>query len=114
MSDVQEEARRQLQTVRRDFEARLPGMIEEIACAWETAKTASDQERTLKALIHLVHSFAGNAGFFGLTEIGRSASKLEETLAPIVGTRLNAENICEIHQFVGALQTAAGACQNTG
>src|SRR5712691_9055849 len=83
MSDVREEAQRQLNAVRHDFEARLGGMIEEIACAWHVARTASDQAVTMKSLVDQVHRLAGNAGFFGLTKVSHKASELEQALQRI-------------------------------
>ena len=79
MSTVHDEALRQLDIVRRDFEARLDDMIGEITGAWEAARSTSDPAK-LTALVQLVHRLAGNAGFFGLHGVSQSASALEQAL----------------------------------
>jgi HPt (histidine-containing phosphotransfer) domain-containing protein len=79
MSAVHDEVLRQLEIVRRDFEARLDGMIGEITGAWEAARSTSDPAK-LMALVQLVHRLAGNAGFFGMHGVSQSASALEQAL----------------------------------
>ena len=75
MSDVREEAQRQLNAVRHDFEARLGDMIEDIVCAWQAVQSAPDLAR-LKKLTELLHSLSGNAGFFGLQKVSSTAAAL--------------------------------------
>src|SRR5216683_77614 len=102
MSDVREEAQRQLNAVRQDFEARLSGMIEEIACAWHVARTASDQTAAMKSLMDQVHRLAGNAGFFGLTKISYKASELEQALQRIID-RPDDDNVLDADRLVRML-----------
>jgi HPt (histidine-containing phosphotransfer) domain-containing protein len=107
MSDVREEAQRQLNAVRQDFEGRLGGMTEEIACAWHVARTATDQAAAMKSLVDQVHRLAGNAGFFGLTKISRNASELEQALQRITdqaddNTILDADRLVRMLQMHSA------------
>ncbi len=104
MSDVRKEAERQLEAVRRDFEGRLGNMLEEIELAWNSVQTTSDLVLTLKALTEQVHRLAGNAGFFGLTNVSRSASKLEQALERAAHGVLNEEGFHELNQLVEFLK----------
>ncbi len=104
MSDVREEAQRQLDAVRCDFEARLGSMLEEIEFAWNSVRTASDLVSTLQSLTELVHRLAGNAGFFGLTKVSRNASELEQALECAANAGLNEDRFHEINQLVEMLQ----------
>ncbi len=78
MIDLREEAQRQLEEVRRDFEARLGDMIEEVAQAWEIAKTVTEPTVPINRVLDLAHRLAGNAGFFGLRQVASRASELEQ------------------------------------
>ncbi len=80
MTDVGEESLRQLDAVRRDFEVRIGGMMDEIVLAWEAAKGAPDRTVAMTGLINLVHRLAGNAGFFGFNMVSRAATSLEVAL----------------------------------
>jgi HPt (histidine-containing phosphotransfer) domain-containing protein len=102
-TDAREEAERQLDRIRRDFEARLDGMIEEIACAWHAARAATDQVAATKSLIARVHRLAGNAGFFGLTKISRNASELEQALERII-ERPDDACVLDLDRLVRTLQ----------
>lgn len=102
-TDAREEAERQLDRIRRDFEARLNGMIEEIACAWHAARAATDQVAAMNSLTEQVQRLAGNAAFFGLTKVSRDASELEEILKRIANQPDDA-GLIEANNLVGALQ----------
>ncbi len=105
MSDVHEEARRQLDAVRQDFQARLGSMIDEIVVAWDTARGSSDQIAGMKNLAEFVHRLAGNAGFFGFTEVSHAATNLEVALDQRLAERtLDGSDIQHLSRLVGTLQ----------
>jgi HPt (histidine-containing phosphotransfer) domain-containing protein len=112
MSDVREEAQRQMDTVRHEFEARLSDMIEEIAQAWEAVKSRPNLAR-LRKLAELTHSLAGNAGFFGLQEVSRIASALEQSVDHWIdhGTLSNAA-VFELNRLVQVLRMRAPGCSS--
>ncbi len=112
MSDLREQAQHQLDAVRRDFEARLGGIVDEIVDAWNTARAASDEAAVLESLAQLVHRLAGNAGFFGLKEVSRTASDLESALErQIAAASRDGNDLREVGRLVRNLQTlSAGGC----
>ena len=115
MSDTLEEAQRQLNAVRRDFEARLGSMVDEIVLAWEAAKGSSDQTVRMRNLIELVHRLAGNAGFFGFHEVSRTAMNLETALdRRLAATAFDRNDIQDLSRLVRTLQTQSGACTSDG
>ena len=107
MNDVREEAQRQLEEVRRDFASRVGDMVEEIVCAWKTAQAASDPVSSLGSMTELVHQLAGNAGFFGLVDISRSASELEQRLDRLGIQTLSEAEVGETHRLVQILRIHA-------
>jgi len=105
VSDVREEARRQLDAVRQDFQARLGSMIEEIVVAWEAARGSSDQIAGMKSLVEFVHRLAGNAGFFGFNEVSRAAMNLEAVLDQrLAAATLDGSEVQHLSRLVGALR----------
>ena len=111
MSDVREEARRQLEAVRQDFQARLGSMIKEIVVAWEAARGSSDQIAGTKSLVEFVHRLAGNAGFFGFNEVSRAATNLEAALDQRLAARtLDGSDIQHLSRLVRALQGQFDVC----
>jgi len=111
MSDVHEEARRQLDAVRQDFQARLGSMIDEIVAAWDAARGSSNQIAGMKNLAEFVHRLAGNAGFFGFTGVSRAATKLEAALDQRLAARtLDGSDIQHLSRLVGALQGQFDVC----
>ena len=111
MSEVRAEARRQLDAVRQDFQARLGSMIDEIVAAWDAARASSDQIAGMKNLVVCVHRLAGNAGFFGFNEISRAATNLEAALDQRLAARtLDGSDIQRLSRLVGALQGQLDVC----
>ena len=79
MTAVCTEAERQLAAVRCDFQSQLCDMFKEIAGAWNDGQAAADPA-ALGRVVELLHRLAGNAGFFGLAEVSRTASLLEQAI----------------------------------
>ena len=114
MNDVHEEAQRQLNAVRRDFEVRLGDMIEDIVCAWEAARSAPDLAR-LRKLTELLHSLSGNAGFFRLQEVSGTASALEQMVDRWVDSgTINKVAIIEMNRLMQILRACAAPCDGKG
>lgn len=82
MGDIPQDIQARLQALRDDFAAQLPQRIGAIEHAWLTRADATPDE--LHELYRKVHSLAGAAGTFGMSDLSDQARRVEDDLRPLL------------------------------
>ncbi len=70
----------QIKALRDEYEAKLPGRLEELEAAFKRLPPdgdAGESRHELQNLMALAHKLSGSAGTFGLMVLGEAAEKLE-------------------------------------
>lgn len=82
MGDIPQDIQARLQALRDDFAAQLPQRIGAIEDAWLTRAAATPD--ALHELYRKVHSLAGAAGTFGMSDLSDQARRVEDDLRPLL------------------------------
>ncbi len=80
MTGPEQQLQDQLKALRAEYEAQLPGRLDELDAAFSGMPTdarAEDSRQALETLYALSHKLTGSAGTFGFMAIGEAAKRLE-------------------------------------
>jgi len=120
MTDVDLEARHQIEALQELFRPHLADRVREIEAAWEAVQAGGGTgghpggEPPLRRFYRLAHSLAGTAGSFGYPAVGTAARDLERHLKELVpadgaATPTTIPSGAEIRPLLAALAQAAQA-----
>jgi chemotaxis protein histidine kinase CheA len=100
--------RRQLEALRREYEAELPEKLTLIARAVAALGRREWSSAELQELHHLVHRLAGSSAIWGFTALSRTAGELEVlVLAALEGSRPSTPELSgEVRRLLDLLQHA--------
>jgi HPt (histidine-containing phosphotransfer) domain-containing protein len=71
--------------LQRDWQSQLPQRLREIRAGLDACLAAPGDEAALVELHRMLHSIAGSAASFGMTELGQHAAQAEYLLDPLMG-----------------------------
>ena len=110
MAELGPEHRRQLDALRRAYEAELPGKVTTIARAAASLGRAEGEEG-VQQLYQLVHRLAGSSAIWGFSAVSRAAAELEQVvLAALEGQPAHRERRkSEVRRLIGDLRRAVRA-----
>jgi chemotaxis protein histidine kinase CheA len=77
---INQSVQRELDTLRREYEAQLGQRVAEVTTAWHAAARAPDRIAATRETAQLAHALAGTSSVLGLMNVGRAATALEEAL----------------------------------
>jgi len=80
MTGPNPELQNQIKALRDEYEAKLPGRLDELDAAFKDLPPDTppgDSRQALETLMGLAHKLAGSAGTFGFMAVGDAAEQLE-------------------------------------
>lgn len=111
MTEPNQDFEEKLKALRDEFEARLPGRIEELDAAFAklSPEDSAESGEALENLMALAHKLSGSAGTFGFMALGVAGEKLENTCQACLDQPggLAAEGHGELAGLLAAVQDAA-------
>jgi HPt (histidine-containing phosphotransfer) domain-containing protein len=111
--ELNETQRRQLEALRREYEAELPEKVTLIARAVSALGLRAWSSGELQELHHLVHRLAGSSAIWGFTALSKAAGDLEVlVLSALDGSRASTPELSgEVRRLLDLLQHAVpNAC----
>jgi len=106
-----DEFKRQMEAFSADYRAGLPAKLERIDFLWQALGAGASDAGACAELLRALHTIAGSAKTFGLSDVGNAARMAENFLEPYCsgGTMPQAADREAFAQLLGALRQSAGS-----
>lgn len=105
-----DEFKRQIEAFSADYRAGLPEKLARIDVLWQALGAGASDAGACAELLRALHTIAGSAKTFGLSEVGNAARAAENFLEPFCagGAMPRAADREAFGQLLGALRQSAG------